>query len=118
MPIGYCLKGNCPTPSRDAPWPNWVSCQVSKGDTISLSYRGAAIAPLGLVSGTFSSRGGGGGNLLAANPGSPGSILKKLISSFSFASYVLLSMRGFNANSLLRIISFSVSLLNLSCIKT
>lgn len=50
-PVGCWLHGNGPALDRDAPWPNWVPCQVFEGETIPSSYRGRAAVPLGPISG-------------------------------------------------------------------
>lgn len=61
----------------------------------------------------------GEGNLLAANPGSLGwKHFKETYLPIFLCFLCLLSVRAFNANSLLCVISFSISLLNISCIKT
>lgn len=73
LPTGYCLKGNCPILDRDDSWPNWVPCWVFKGETMPSSYRGGTVTPLGPISRVSSSGDGNGGDLPAANPGSPGS---------------------------------------------
>ena len=73
LPTEYCLKGNCPTLDRDAPWPYQLPCWVFEMETILSSYKSGSVSLLGPMTWISGEGGGIGENFLLLTLGLLGS---------------------------------------------